>query len=130
MTATPIALVNTPYFKFDINLDNYTTIINFDGIVPTRKFRIMTWLKSGYHEVSPTMNLDYEIIMSFTPGNGIQAGLAGLNIQAYSLTDSKNYRLDKVSDTGQFILRNSFYHLTYISTVLNTNIACLIFDYF
>ncbi len=68
--------------------------------------------------------------MSFTPGNGIQAGLAGLNIQAYSLTDSKNYILNKVSNTGQFILRNSFYYLTYISTVLNTNIACLIFDYF
>jgi hypothetical protein len=90
----------------------------------------MTWLKSGYHEVSPLSNLDYEIIMSFTPGPGIQAGLAGLNIQAYSLTDSKNYKLDKVSSTGQFILRNSFDYLTYISTVQYTNIACLIIDYF
>jgi hypothetical protein len=129
-TSTPIALVNTPYFKFDINLNNYTNTINFNTNVPTRKFRIMTWLKSGYHEVSPLSNLDYEIIMSFTPGPGIQAGLAGLNIQAYSLTDSKNYRLDKVSSTGQFILRNSFDYLTYISTVQYTNIACLIIDYF
>ena len=96
---------------------------------PTRKFRIMTWLKSGYHEVSPTNNLDYEIIMSNPPGNGIQAGLAGLNIQAYSLSDSKNYRLDKTSSTGQFILRNSFNYLSYVSTV-QTNIACLIIDYF
>jgi hypothetical protein len=46
------------------------------------------------------------------------------------LTDSKNYKLDKVSSTGQFILRISFDYLTYISTVLNTNIACLIIDYF
>ncbi len=90
----------------------------------------MTWLKSGYHAVSPLSNLDYEIIMSFTPGAGIQAGLAGLNIQAYSLTDSKNYRLDKVSSTGQFILRNSFDYLTYVSTVQYTNIACLIINYF
>jgi hypothetical protein len=45
----------------------------------------MTWLKSGYHEVSPLSTLDYEIIMSFTSGNGIQAGLPGLNIQADSL---------------------------------------------
>ena len=89
----------------------------------------MTWLKSGYHEVSPTNNLDYEIIMSNPPGNGIQAGLAGLNIQAYSLSDAKNYRLDKTSSTGQFILRNSFNYLSYVSTV-QTNIACLIIDYF
>jgi hypothetical protein len=69
LTATPIAIVNTPYFKYDINLNNYTTIINFDDIIPTRKFRIMTWLKSGYHEVSPTSNLDYEIIMSNPQSN-------------------------------------------------------------
>ena len=35
-------------------------------------------------------------------------GSAGLNIQAYSLSDAKNYKLDKTSSTGQFILRNSF----------------------
>jgi hypothetical protein len=60
----------------------------------------MTLLKSGYREVSPTSSSDYEIIMSYTPGNGIQADLAGLNIQAYSLTDSKKYELDKVTSTG------------------------------
>ena len=130
LTATPIAIVSTPYFKYDINLNNYTTIINFEGVVPTRKFRIMTWLKSGYHEVSPTSNLDYEIIMSNPTNNGNNGGQAGLNIQAYSLSDSKNYRLDKTSSTGQFILRNSFNYLSYVSTVQNTNIACLIIDYF
>jgi len=90
----------------------------------------MTWLKSGYHEVSPTSNLDYEIIMSNPTFNGTNGGQSGLNIQAYSYTDSKNYRLDKISSTGQFILRNSFNYLSYISTVQNTNIACLIIDYF
>ena len=131
VTATPIAIVSTPYFKYDINLNNYTTTINFDGLVPTRKFRIMTWLKSGYHEVSPTSNLDYEIIMS-NPASAGAGGLgsAGLNIQAYSLSDAKNYKLDKTSSTGQFILRNSFNYLSYVSTVQNTNIACLIIDYF
>jgi hypothetical protein len=131
VTATPIAIVSTPYFKYDINLNNYTTTINFDSLVPTRKFRIMTWLKSGYHEVSPTSNLDYEIIMS-NPASAGAGGLgsAGLNIQAYSLSDAKNYKLDKTSSTGQFILRNSFNYLSYVSTVQNTNIACLIIDYF
>ena len=90
----------------------------------------MTWLKSGYHEVSPTSNLDYEIIMSNPTNNGTNGGQAGLNIQAYSLSDSKNYRLDKISSSGQFILRNSFNYLSYVSTVQNTNIACLIIDYF
>ena len=90
----------------------------------------MTWLKSGYHEVSPTSNLDYEIIMSNPTYNGTNGGQSGLNIQAYSLRDSKNYRLDKESSTGQFILRHSFDYLSYVSTVQNTNIACLIFDYF
>ena len=90
----------------------------------------MTWLKSGYHEVSPTINLDYEIIMSNPPINGNNGGLAGLNIQAYSLMDAKNYKLDKVSSTGHFILRNSFNYLSYVSTVQNSNIACLIIDYF
>ena len=130
LTATPIALVNTPYYKFDINLDNYTTIINFDGDVPTRKFRIMTWLRSGFHEVYPLMNLDYEITMSYPLINGSDGALAGLHILAYSLMDAKNYKLDKISSSGQFILRNSFYHLTYISTVINTSIACIILDYF
>ena len=130
LTSTPIAIVNTPYFKYDINLNNYTTIVNFDGIIPTRKFRIMTWLKSGYFEISPTMNLDYEIIMANPTYNGTGGGHSGLNIQAYSLTDAKNYKLDKTLSTGQFILRNSFNHLSYISTVIDTNIACLIIDYF
>jgi hypothetical protein len=59
-------------------------------------------------------------------------GSAGLNIQAYSLSDAKNYKLDKTSSIGQFILRNSFNYLlvSYVSTVQNTNIACLIIDYF
>ena len=57
-------------------------------------------------------------------------GHAGLNIQAYSLSDSKNYTLDKTSSTGQFILRNSFNYLSYVSTTQNTIIACLIIDYF
>ena len=90
----------------------------------------MTWLKSGYFEISPTMNLDYEIIMANPTYNGTGGGHSGLNIQAYSLTDAKNYKLDKTLSTGQFILRNSFNHLSYISTVIDTNIACLIIDYF
>ncbi len=113
VTATQIAIVNTPYFKYDINLNNCTTIVNFDGVIPTRKFRIMTWLKSGYHEVSPTSNLDYEIIMSNPPLNGTNGGQAGLNIQTYSLSGSKNYGLDKISSSGQFILRNSFDYLSW-----------------
>ncbi len=44
--------------------------------------------------------------MSNPPGNANNGGLAGLNVQAYSLVDSQNYRLDKISSTGQFILRN------------------------
>ncbi len=90
----------------------------------------MTWLKSGYHEVSPTSNLDYEIIMSNPPGMGTNGGQSGLNVQVYSSVDSKNYRLDKISSTWQLILRNSLNHLSYTSTVLNSNIACLIKDYF
>ncbi len=72
----------------------------------------MTWLKAGYHEVSPTSNLDYEITMS-NPGMGTIGGQSGLNIHSYSLVDSKNYRLGKISSTGQFLLRNSLYHLSY-----------------
>jgi hypothetical protein len=63
----------------------------------------MPWLKTGYHEVSPTMNLDYEILMSNPTIKGTNGVQAGLNIQSYSLSDSKNYRLDKTSSTGQFI---------------------------
>ena len=130
LTSTPITIANTVYYKYDIDLNNYTTTINFESVTPTRKFRIMTWLKSGYHEVSPTSNLDYEIIMSNPTYAGTYGGQAGLNIQAYSLSDSKNYKLDKTSNIGQFILRNSFNYLSYVSIVQNTNIACLIIDYF
>ena len=42
----------------------------------------MTWIKSGYFEVSPTMNLDYEIIMANPTFTGTNGGQAGLNIQA------------------------------------------------
>jgi hypothetical protein len=68
--------------------------------------------------------------MSYPLINGSDGAQAGLHIQAYSLMDPQNYKLDKTSSTGQFILRNSFNHLTYISTILNTTIACLIIDYF
>ncbi len=30
---TPIAIVSTPYYKYDIKLNNYNTIINFDSLV-------------------------------------------------------------------------------------------------
>ena len=43
--------------------------------------------------------------------NGTMGGHSGLNLQAYSLTYSKNYRLDQTSSTGQFILRNPFFSL-------------------
>jgi hypothetical protein len=46
LTGAPIAIVRTPYYKYDFNLNNYTTVVNFDDVVPIRKFRIMTWSKS------------------------------------------------------------------------------------
>ncbi len=46
------------------------------------------------------MNLDYDITMAKPTFNGTDGGHRGLNIQAYSLTDSKNYKLDKISSTG------------------------------
>ncbi len=49
----------------------------------------MTWLKTGYHDALPTRNLDHEIIMSNPTYKRTNEGLASLNIQAYSLTDSK-----------------------------------------
>jgi hypothetical protein len=111
--------VNTPYFKYDISLNNYTTIVHLTGLYLRDNLEL---LKSGYHEVSPTSNLDYEIIMSNPPVNGTNGGQAGLKIQTYSLSDSNNYRLDKISSSGQFILRNSFDYLSSISTV-HSNIA-------
>jgi hypothetical protein len=130
IASTPIAIVNTPYYKYDIDLNKYTNIVNFEGVIPTRKFKIMTWIKSGYLEAHPAMNLDYEITMTNPTYNGTMGGQKGLNIQAYSLSDAKNYRLDKTSSVGEFILRNSFNYLSYVSSYSGMNVACLIIDYF
>ncbi len=90
----------------------------------------MTWRKSGYLEAHPAMNLDYEITMANPTYNGTMGGQKGLNIQGYSLPDAKNYKLDKNSSIGQFILRNPFNYLSYVSSYLDMNVACLIIDYF
>ena len=90
----------------------------------------MTWINSGYLEAHPAMNLDYEITMTNPTYNGTMGGQKGLNIQAYSLSDAKNYRLDKTSSVGEFILRNSFNYLSYVSSYSGMNVACLIIDYF
>ncbi len=62
--------------------------------------------------------------------NGTMGGHSWLNIPAFSLSDAKNYKLDKSSSVGEFILRNSFNYLSYVSSYLDMNVACLIIDYF
>ena len=89
----------------------------------------MTWLKSGYHEMSYPLNLDYEVIMSSPVNAGTNGAHSGLNILAYGFP-YQNYYLDKITDSQQFLLRNSFDYLSYFSNVNNTVISCMILDYF
>ena len=113
------------YYKYDIDLRNYTNTFSSDQYTTARIFHIKTFLASCvFDQLSSVYNENsYEVFMSYkTTGN-----YNGLHIKCFGFPYNNIY-LNQITGT-QFLIRNDFNYLTYCSTVPNTVIACIIIDY-
>ena len=119
-------LGNTAYYKYDIDMRNYTTTgyiqIGSQSNDPYRIFRIRAFLGSCYF--SSIKNglpdiLHYEIYMSYKAqaASGGQ-GAAGVNI--YSIGYPNNPSLNIIPPNNIFILSNPFNDFNYITLVSTT----------
>ena len=122
---------NITYYKFDIDLRNYTqNKINTPTNSPYRIFSIKAWLASNYFEIL-TNNLfnilEYTIYMSNQSVAGSPQGKIGLNLIA--MGRPQNYYLDAIQPTLFSILRtNDYNYLSIIATTLNTRVNIIIED--
>ena len=122
-------ILDKTYYRYDIDLDKYTTTLNIGaGNSSMRKFRISTWLVSGYVDLYQ-YSMEYSITMCNELYNGTGDARAGLKISAFG-GPFISYNLDKVAPSGQFLIKNTFKYLTYCSLVPNTKINCIIEDIF
>ena len=88
----------------------------------TRKFKWMSWLGTGVHDLG--YDLNYEISCSYkylTPNQG-------LSICAYAWPND-NKTLSTVNTNGSFVFRNTFDCLTFCCNVQNTVVYAIITDY-
>ena len=79
--STPIIFNGATYYRYDINLNLYTTFTSrYSGQTlgsKTRKFKWMSWLASGAHELGYDLNYDISYSQKFV------APLVGLFVCAY-----------------------------------------------
>ena len=115
---------NTPYYKYDIDMTNYTTTgyiqIGSGSNDPYRIFRIRAFLGSCYF--SKLTNglpdiLNYEIYMSSKAAAGGSGTTAGINI--FAIGYPNNSSLNIIPPNNLFILSNpanTFNYITLVST--------------
>ena len=126
--STPTVIDGNTYYRYDINLNLYTTYYSrYSGAIllgKTRKFKFMSWLTTGAHELVGGDDLNYDISCSYkylTP-------TAGLFINAYGWP-FENKRLSLINPNGPFLLRNSFDYITYCCRIQHSLITVMIIDY-
>jgi hypothetical protein len=122
---------STIYYKFDINLDKYTSTKLDNNNDPYRIFKINIFPSSCYFgtitsEVPDI--LSYEIYMSNKSSAGSSSELAGVNICAIGYPI--NYKLDKVMPNNIFIMKDNSPNINYISILSSRTIQvrCIIVD--
>ena len=76
-TLTSLTLNGTTYYKYDINLNNYTTNLTFNAYTQLRQFKIKTWLTTSYFDLTNLYCLDYEVSMSDKSAGGTNGAHAG-----------------------------------------------------
>ena len=124
--STPVTLNGTTYYRYDIDLNLYTTFYSrMSGstlLGQTRKFKWMSWLATGVHDLGYDLNYDISYSFKNTLPN------IGLSVCAYGWPyDSKS--LTSVNTNGPFLLRNTFTCVTFCCSVQNNVISAIIIDY-
>jgi hypothetical protein len=119
-------LGNTPYYKYDIDMRNYTTTgyiqIGSQSNDPYRIFRIRAFLGSCYF--SSLKNglpdiLHYEIYMSYK-ANAASGGQGAAGVNIFSIGYPNNPSLNIIPPNKIFILTNPFNDFNYITLVSTT----------
>jgi len=123
---TPITLNGSTYYRYDINLNLYTTYfsryLNTTLLGQTRKFKWMSWLGNRVHDLGYDLNYDISYSYKYMTSN------QGLNVCSYGWPYD-NKALNSVSTNGPFLLRNSFDCITFCCSIQNTVIYAIIIDY-
>jgi hypothetical protein len=116
---TKSVLINSgQYCKYDLDLRPYTTSNTTFPFISVRKFKFMSSLASGAHNLGlyPLNNdLDYSDINY--PSTGPQAPLAqynGLNCLAVGFPYD-NLKLNQITSNGLFILKKDFNYIIIVS---------------
>jgi hypothetical protein len=132
---TPIVINSKNYYKYDIDLRQYTKLgyidIGSQSGDSYRIFKLRACYGSMYFStlVNGLPNVVYsDIFMSMKANPTANLGIAGLNI--CSIGNINNPRLDIVPSNNLFFMRNGANSIDYI-TVVSTNIAdvrCFIED--
>ena len=120
---------NTPYYKYDIDMTNYTTTgyiqIGPGSNDPYRIFRIRAFLGNCYF--SKLTNglpdiLHYEIYMSSKAAAGGSGTTAGINI--FAIGYPNNSSLNIIPPNNLFILSNPANNFNYITLVSTSPADC------
>ena len=119
------AIVNSVYYRYDIDLTKYTTYITTTSGSQLRKFKFMSWLTSGAHnsgKYSLNYDVDYANAQNLNP-----ITYNGLNAIAYGFPEN-NYDLNTVTSNGCFIWKYDFNNITFFSNI-QANFQAIIIDY-
>jgi hypothetical protein len=124
--STPVTLNGAQYYRYDIDLNLYTTFVEkYYGQTlsnKTRKFKWMSWLTTGSHELGFNLNYDIAYSYKYIPP------LNGLFVSAYGWPYD-NKTLSLVHPDKHFLLRNTFDYLTFCCKIQHTLVSGIIIDY-
>ena len=110
--STPITINGSTYYRYDIDLNLYTTAYTRYGTTllgKTRKFKWMSWLRSGVHNTG--YDLDYEISYSYK-----YSSPESFTVCAYGWPENKSL----TSINNSCLLRNTIDCITFVCNVQNT----------
>ena len=122
--STLCAIVNTQYYRYDLDLTQYTTYITNSSGSMLRKFKWMSWLASGAHNTGQ-YSLNYDIDYAYA--QNISPTYNGLNALAYGYP-CNNYNLNQVTPNGVFIWAYTFNQITIFSNI-QASYQAIIIDY-
>jgi hypothetical protein len=126
-----VFLNSSTYYKYDLDLTQYTTFVNPVPFILQRKFKFTCCLLSGALDLG-LYNLNYDIDYNSVnyPSTGPQASLAqynGINVLAYGFPYS-NTKFNQIMPNGLFILKKDFNYITIVSKN-QVNLLCIIINY-
>ncbi len=122
---TMCAIVNSVYYRYDIDLTKYTTFNTTTSGSQLRKFKFMSWLTSGAHnsgKYSLCYDIDYANAQNLNPFSS-----NGLIVIAYGFPH-ENYNLNTVTPNGCFIWKYDFDRITFFSNI-QASFQAIIVDY-